>query len=79
MEIATKDQRGTTDGVGFGARYGLYELLGAGAVSPKEVADWSGLCESEIARWLTGQEAGGYVVQDDAGRYRCWSYIRNSR
>lgn len=76
METATKEQSETGQGVGFGARYGLYELLAAGPVSAREVADWSGLCETEISRWLAGQETDGYVVRDEAGRYRCWSFIK---
>jgi arsenite methyltransferase len=62
-------------GTAFGARYGLYELLAAGAVSAREVSDWSGLPASEVAGWLARQEAAGCVVRDTRGRYRCWSPI----
>jgi hypothetical protein len=65
-------------GVAFGSRFGLYELLAAGPVSACEVADWSGLSEIDVSRWLHAQSAAGYVVCDEAGRYRCWSPIKTT-
>jgi peroxiredoxin len=65
------------EGVGFGARFGLYELLGAGAVSAREAAHWSGLPESLVSDWLEAQSAEGYLVRDDVGRFRCFSFIPN--
>lgn len=65
----------TAEGVAFGEKFGLYELLGAGAVSPREVADWSGLPETAVGHWLAVQASEGYVVPDGTGRYRCWSFI----
>ena len=53
----------------IGDRLGLYKALaGAGAVTPRELADRTQTNERYVREWLNAQAAGGYVTYAD-GRY----------
>src|SRR5206468_8521664 len=55
----------------MGDKLGLYRAMaGAGALSPAELAQRSGVAERYVREWLNAQAAGGYVEYDpDSGRY----------
>ena len=53
----------------IGDRLGLYKALaGAGALTPRELADRTQTNERYVREWLNAQAAGGYVTYED-GRY----------
>jgi SAM-dependent methyltransferase len=55
----------------MGDRLGLYRaLVGAGPLTPAEVAQRTGTAERYVREWLNAQAAGGYLEYDpDSGRY----------
>jgi SAM-dependent methyltransferase len=49
----------------LGDRLGLYRsMAGAGAVTPRQLAQRTGLSERYVREWLANQVAGGYVAHD---------------
>jgi SAM-dependent methyltransferase len=54
-----------------GLRVGLYKgMAGAGALTPAELAERTGLVERYVREWLINQATGGYVEYDaQTGRY----------
>ncbi|MBE2314748.1 class I SAM-dependent methyltransferase [Solirubrobacter sp. CPCC 204708] len=53
----------------IGDRLGLYKAMaGAGALTPRELADKTQTSERYVREWLNAQAAGGYVAYED-GRY----------
>ncbi len=53
----------------IGDRLGLYKAMaGAGALTPRELADRTQTSERYVREWLNAQAAGGYVTYED-GRY----------
>lgn len=53
----------------LGDRLGLYKAMaGAGALTPRELADRTQTSERYVREWLNAQAAGGYVTYAD-GRY----------
>ncbi len=55
----------------IGHKLGLYKAMaGAGAMSPKALADKTNTHERYVHEWLNNQTAGGYVIFDtDSGEY----------
>jgi 2-polyprenyl-3-methyl-5-hydroxy-6-metoxy-1,4-benzoquinol methylase len=55
----------------LGEKLGLYKaMMGAGAITPAELAGRTGTAERCVREWLSAQAAGGYVTFDAAtGRY----------
>lgn len=68
---------GTTEAsIAFGESTGLYEILGAKAVTVHEVVEHTGLSTSQVGHWFAVQESAGYVVRETGtGRYRSWCPI----
>ena len=51
----------------IGDRLGLYKaMVGAGPMTPAEVAEKTGTCERYVKEWLSAQAAGGYLTFDGA-------------
>jgi SAM-dependent methyltransferase len=55
----------------MGDRLGLYRaLVGAGPLTPAELAERTGAAERYVREWLNAQAAGGYIdYEPDGGRY----------
>jgi len=64
------------EGVRFGESYGLYQALGSGSLTAHQLAERSGLPETQVSHWLAAQESGGYVVRERvSGGYQTWCEI----
>ncbi len=71
MQQAVDDLGATLNAalVVIGHRLGLYEALdGAGALTPRELAERTDTHERYVREWLNAQAAGGYLTHD-GGRY----------